>query len=61
MAEPAAPEPTAAPRLTMGPTMQKAISDFLFGLFFGIGFIVAANVLAFIVSMLGGHPVQLHG
>lgn len=36
--------------------MQKAISDFLFGLFFGIGFAVASNVLAFIASMLsGGH------
>jgi hypothetical protein len=41
-------------------TMQKFINDFLFGLALGIGFIVAANVLAFIISMLGGHPVQLH-
>lgn len=32
--------------------MQKAISDFLFGLFFGIGFAVANAVLAFIVSIL---------
>ena len=40
--------------------MPKFISDLLFGLAFGIGFIVAANVLAFIVAMLGGHPVQLH-
>jgi hypothetical protein len=36
--------------------MQKAISDFLFGLFFGMGFYVASNVLNFIGSFLhGGH------
>ena len=28
--------------------MHKAIENFLFGLFFGIGFAVAANVLNFI-------------
>jgi flagellar biosynthesis protein FliR len=28
--------------------MQKAISDFLFGLCFGMGFAIAANVLNFI-------------
>lgn len=32
--------------------MQKAIQDFLFGLFFGMGFAVASAVLAFIVSIL---------
>ena len=40
--------------------MQKAIENFLFGLFFGMGFTVAVNVLSFIAAMLGGHPVQLH-
>lgn len=39
--------------------MYKFIDNVLFGLAFGIGFIVAANVLAFIASMLGGHPVTL--
>lgn len=33
-------------------TMQKAIENFLFGLFFGMGFAVANAVLAFIVSIL---------
>ncbi len=33
--------------------MQKAVSDFLFGLCFGMGFAVANAVLAFIVSILG--------
>lgn len=32
--------------------MQKAISDFLFGLCFGLGFAIAANVLAFIAQFL---------
>ncbi len=32
--------------------MQKAVADFLFGLFFGMGFAVANAVLAFIVSIL---------
>lgn len=32
--------------------MQKALSDFLFGLCFGMGFAVAGAVLAFIVSIL---------
>ena len=32
--------------------MQKAISDFLFGLFFGIGFAIAYNVLALIASLI---------
>lgn len=33
--------------------MQKAVSDFLFGLCFGMGFAVASAVLAFIVQILG--------
>lgn len=32
--------------------MYKAVSDFLFGLFFGMGFAVASAVLAFIVQIL---------
>ncbi len=32
--------------------MQKAISDFLFGLFFGIGFSLAAAVLHFAASLI---------
>ncbi len=32
--------------------MQKAISDFIFGLCFGMGFAVANAVLAFIVAIL---------
>jgi hypothetical protein len=38
---------------------QKAIDYIWMGLWFGFGFLIAANVLAFIASMLGGHPVQL--
>ncbi len=34
--------------------MQKAISDFLFGLFFGMGFAIAAAVLHFIAGLIGG-------
>lgn len=34
--------------------MQKAIADFLFGLFFGMGFAIANNVLNFIGSFLHG-------
>ncbi len=34
--------------------MHKALSDFLFGLCFGMGFCVALAVLRFIVSLLGG-------
>ena len=34
--------------------MYSAIDRFLFGLFFGMGFAVAAAVLAFIVSLLQG-------
>lgn len=33
--------------------MQKALTDFLFGLCFGMGFAVANAVLAFIVAILG--------
>jgi hypothetical protein len=35
--------------------MQKAITDFLFGLFFGMGFAIANNVLNFIAQFLHGH------
>ena len=34
--------------------MQKAISDFLFGLCFGMGFACAQAVLHFIVTLLAG-------
>jgi len=34
--------------------MQKALENFLFGLCFGMGFLVAQAVLNFIVSLLGG-------
>lgn len=33
--------------------MVKAFMDFLFGLFFGMGFMVAYALLKFIVSLLG--------
>jgi RsiW-degrading membrane proteinase PrsW (M82 family) len=32
--------------------MQKAIQDFLFGIFFGMGFAIANNVLTFIAQFL---------
>ena len=32
--------------------MQKAIHDFLFGLFFGMGFAIAANVLNFLAQFV---------
>jgi hypothetical protein len=32
--------------------MHKAISDFLFGLFFGMGFAIAANVLNFLAQFI---------
>lgn len=32
--------------------MQKAIQDFLFGLFFGMGFAIASNVLNFIAQFI---------
>ena len=32
--------------------MADAIHDFLFGLFFGCGFCIAQNVLAFIASLI---------
>ena len=35
--------------------MVKAVENFLFGLFFGMGFYVANNVLNFIAGMLHGH------
>jgi len=34
--------------------MQKAIDNFLFGLFFGIGFAISNNVLTFIGTFLHG-------
>lgn len=34
--------------------MAEAIKNFLFGLFFGMGFLVAYAVLRLIVSLLGG-------
>lgn len=34
--------------------MQKAIDNFLFGLFFGMGFYVANNVLNFIAQLIHG-------
>jgi hypothetical protein len=41
--------------------MNKFIENVLFGLAFGIGFVVASNVLAFIASMLsGGHFPVAH-
>lgn len=33
-------------------TMQKAVSDFLFGLCFGMGFSIASAVLHLIASLL---------
>jgi len=35
--------------------MQKAIQDFLFGLFFGMGFYVAANLLNFLGQFIHAH------
>jgi hypothetical protein len=32
--------------------MQKAIENFLFGLFFGLGFAIAQAVLTFVVNIL---------
>jgi len=32
--------------------MHKAIENFLFGLFFGMGFAIASNVLAFIAMFI---------
>jgi hypothetical protein len=31
---------------------QKALTDFLFGLFFGIGFAIAFNILSIIAALL---------
>jgi flagellar biosynthesis protein FliR len=36
----------------MEATMQKAIENFLFGLCFGMGFVIASNVLNFIGQFL---------
>lgn len=39
--------------------MYKFIDNVLFGLAFGIGFVIASNVLNFIASMLqGGHGIH---
>ena len=38
--------------------MQKAITDFLFGLFFGVGFAVAFNVVNFIGQFF--HAPAMH-
>lgn len=35
--------------------MQKFINDFLFGLAFGIGFAIAANILNFIGQFMHAH------
>jgi len=35
--------------------MAKRVEDFLFGLFFGMGFAIANNVLNFIAQFLHGH------
>jgi hypothetical protein len=32
--------------------MQKALSDFLFGLCFGMGFVIASNVLHFLGTFI---------
>ena len=39
--------------------MQKAITDFLFGLAFGLGFAIAFNILNIIASLLHA-PAALH-
>jgi hypothetical protein len=39
--------------------MQKAITDFLFGLSFGLGFAIAFNILNIIASLLHA-PAALH-
>ncbi len=35
-------------------TMRKAVSDFLFGLCFGMGFAIAGTVLRFIGTFIAG-------
>lgn len=40
--------------------VQKALTDFLFGLCFGMGFAVAGAVLRFIVSLLAGGAAAVH-
>ena len=39
--------------------MQKAITDFLFGLAFGLGFAIAFNILNVIAALLHA-PAALH-
>jgi hypothetical protein len=38
--------------------MQKALENFLFGLCFGMGFVVSQAVLNFIVSLLQQHSTH---
>lgn len=40
--------------------MQKAVSDFLFGVCFGMGFVIATNVLNFIAQFLHATPITTH-
>lgn len=35
--------------------MQRAIENFLHGLFFGMGFVIASNVLNFIAQFIHAH------
>lgn len=35
--------------------LPKAIDNFLFGLFFGMGFVIASNVLNFIAQFIHAH------
>lgn len=35
--------------------MAKCADNFLFGLFFGIGFVVANNVLTLVAALIKGH------
>lgn len=39
--------------------MALALDRFLFGLCFGMGFVIAANVLNFIASFLHAQPVHV--
>lgn len=40
--------------------MHKALEDFLFGLCFGIGFFVAANVLNFVGQFFHASSIPTH-
>ncbi len=39
--------------------MQKAVSDFLFGLCFGMGFAIAAAVLHLLASLAGSASTKM--